>query len=1038
MPAELPLLVLLSCLLLFPTCPDRLEGQYFGRNKVQYDDFDFRVLPTDHFRIHFYAEMVPAAGDLARMSERWYERLARTFQHAFDESKPLIFYADHPDFQQTNTLRGFIGEGTGGVTESLKNRVIMPLTGSYAETDHVLGHELVHAFQYDLAQSRSGGGVQSLARLPLWLVEGMAEYLSVGRDDPLTAMWLRDAIRRDDLPTIEEMSRSRRYFPYRFGQALWAYVGGVYGDETVTRLFRRALRGGWDAAVHSELGISTDTLSAQWRRAVEDHYLPLLEERTPPREAGTRLVSPATGGGSQNLAPSLSPDGRYVAFLSEKDLFSIDLFLADARTGEVIRTLSSAASDAHFDALRFIDSSVTWSPDASRVAFVVVADGDNQLVVVRTEDGEVLERIGVPEVGAIMNPAWSPDGAAIAFTGMRGGISDLYLLEVGDRTVHRLTDDRHADFHPTWSPDGEVLVFVSDRGPGTDFDALHYGPFQLAFLDLETGAVDHFPVFEGARHSNPQFSPDGESLYFLSDQDGFSDIYRLELATGEVFRVTRLATGVSGITEISPAMSVAAETGTLAFSVFDGAEFHIYTLDRQVAGADRRAAADEASGPGGLLPPPSPEVRSRVARYLGDSRTGLPRRDRYDPTEGAEGYDPSLELDYVSQTTLGVGTDRFGTFLAGGASAFFSDMLGDRFLGVAVQAQGTVKDLGGQFFYLNQTDRWNWGLSGGRTPFLLQGVRGGRSPDGGRVFEIFRQRLYVDAFQGRVAYPFSTTRRVETSLGVTRYSFDVEAERFVTDGAGRVVEREKVDVDTFGDQNLASASVALVGDDSFFGFTSPVRGGRYRIEVESTTGTVDFRTLTVDWRRYFHPFRNLTVGIRGLHFGRYGGRALEESEVIQPLFLGFEPFIRGYALESFEPGAECTRGVVPGDDCPEFTRLFGHRIAVTNFELRVPFLGTERFGLVSFPYLPTELVAFADAGMAWSCGGGRFCGGSGLGDDPVLRLDRNTFQRVPVVSTGLSARFNLAGVLILEVYYAYPFHRPHKGWHGGFQIAPGW
>ena len=144
------------------------------------------------------------------MGERWYERLARTFQHDFEAKKPIILYADHPDFQQTNTLSGFIGEGTGGVTESLKNRVIMPLTGSYWDTDHVLGHELVHAFQYNIAQSRRGGGLRGLGTLPLWLVEGMAEYMSVGRDDPLTAMWLRDAIRRDDpvsythltLPTI--------------------------------------------------------------------------------------------------------------------------------------------------------------------------------------------------------------------------------------------------------------------------------------------------------------------------------------------------------------------------------------------------------------------------------------------------------------------------------------------------------------------------------------------------------------------------------------------------------------------------------------------------------------------------------------------------------------------------------------------------------------------------------------------------------------------------------------------------------------------
>ena len=197
-----------------------VEAQYFGRNKVQYDDFEFEVLETPHFDIHYYPETGAVVEDVSRMSERWYERYARLFQHEFDKPKPLVLYADAPDFQQTNTLSGFLGEGTGGVTESIKNRVIMPMTGSYQDTDHVLGHELVHAFQYNIAQSRQGAGMQGLSRLPGWFVEGMAEYLSIGRDDPLTAMWLRDAVRRDDVPTIKQMNRETRYFPYRFGEAL--------------------------------------------------------------------------------------------------------------------------------------------------------------------------------------------------------------------------------------------------------------------------------------------------------------------------------------------------------------------------------------------------------------------------------------------------------------------------------------------------------------------------------------------------------------------------------------------------------------------------------------------------------------------------------------------------------------------------------------------------------------------------------------------------------------------------------------------------
>ncbi|HEU0076175.1 MAG TPA: hypothetical protein VFQ76_00925, partial [Longimicrobiaceae bacterium] len=199
-------------------------AQYFGRNKVQYERFDFRVMKTEHFDVYFYPEEEAAARDAARMAERWYARLSGLLDHRFEQRQPLILYASHPHFQQTAALGGEIGDGTGGVTEAFKQRVIMPFSYSYEETDHVLGHELVHAFQYDISGlGRAGAGIEQAARrysVPGWFSEGMAEYLSVGPVDPLTANWLRNAAVSGKIPTVEQLGSDPRIFPYRYGHAL--------------------------------------------------------------------------------------------------------------------------------------------------------------------------------------------------------------------------------------------------------------------------------------------------------------------------------------------------------------------------------------------------------------------------------------------------------------------------------------------------------------------------------------------------------------------------------------------------------------------------------------------------------------------------------------------------------------------------------------------------------------------------------------------------------------------------------------------------
>ena len=174
----------------------------FGQNKVQYRQFRWHILETDHFQIHYYEQERSAALEAARMAERSYEYLSDFFQHEVEDRIPLILYSSHHDFQQSNVIAGFISEGTGGVTESLKGRVTLPLTGSYAELNHVLTHELVHAFQFDIAK-REMRGMLGMTSLPLWMMEGMAEYVSNGMD-PVTSMWIVDAVHRHKLPTVAE------------------------------------------------------------------------------------------------------------------------------------------------------------------------------------------------------------------------------------------------------------------------------------------------------------------------------------------------------------------------------------------------------------------------------------------------------------------------------------------------------------------------------------------------------------------------------------------------------------------------------------------------------------------------------------------------------------------------------------------------------------------------------------------------------------------------------------------------------------------
>jgi Tol biopolymer transport system component len=995
------------------------SAQYFGRNKVQYRDLSFQVLKTEHFDIYFYPQERAGIDISARLAERWYARLSRIFEHKLRGRQPLVLYASHPDFEQTNVIQGELSEGTGGVTEPLRRRIVLPLGGPLADTDHVIGHELVHAFQFDMTTNPNAAPGRSGAnRLPLWFIEGMAEYLSIGPVDPNTAMWLRDAAQLETLPSIDKLD-DPKYFPYRWGQAFWAYVGGRWGDQVVRQMLGIAASAGdVDAAIEKVLGIKTKELSSDWQTAIRRAYEPVLASTTRPGETGRLVITGAEFGGDLNVGPAISPDGRWIAFLSSRSFFSIDLYVADAVTGQIVRKLTSTATNPHFSSLQFIYSAGAWDNASRRLAIATVISGRPTLAIFDVESGRTERERPIPTVDEIFNPTWAPDGHAIVFTGMSQGLTDLYIYDLTASTLHRLTNDAYADLQPAWSPDGRRIVFATDRF-STDLRSLDIGAYRLALIDPESGKIDAVPASGSVSTINPQWSPDGTSLYFVSAQNGIPNLSRLELSSGEITQLTNVATGLSGITGSSPAMSVALQSGVASFSVYEGGTYNIYVVDAGARGASTTAAPTNAA-----VLPPTDRRPSDVAALLANATLGLPEPVSYPTT----GYTPRLSLEGVGQPVIAIGASRFGAAFGGGVSLYFGDMLGNHTLATAVQFSSGVtgnfsmKDTAAQAGYVNQAHRWNWGVVAGQTPYLSGAFQIGLGTTSqGEPVEIDQTIIYRQterSASGIVSYPFNRVQRIELTGGVTQISFDqiVQTTAYSL-YTGRVVVNDTSETSLAPSLTLGTSAAAFVDDTANFGATSPVQGQRYRIEAAPTFGTINFTSLLGDYRRYFMPVSFYTLAVRAIHYGRYGSGG--EDPRLYPLYLGYPTLVRGYDVNTFD-ASECVPNAT--SQCPAFDRLLGSRMLVGNVEFRFPLL--RPFGASRRMYgpLPVELALFADGGVAWNSS-----------ERPsTLGGTRNG-----VSSAGVTFRVNLAGFAVGQFDFVRPLQRPGKGWVFQFNLTPG-
>jgi Tol biopolymer transport system component len=1018
------LFLLLASLALLLVWTPGAEAQYFGRNKVQYETFRFKILKTEHFDIYYYPEEQRLADEVGRMAERWNARLVRILDHRLSSRQPLIIYASHPHFEQTNAISGLLGEGTGGVTEGLRRRIVLPAGASLAETDHVVGHELVHAFQYDIG-SRN---MQRTMMLPLWFVEGMAEYLSLGPNDPHTAMWMRDAVlsegsedsarKKFKLPGIRDLD-DPRLFPYRWGQALWAYLAGRWGDRVVGDALFAALGGDAVGAVEAVTGLQEKVLSNQWQEALRQQYGPFSGSTQRPREFARGLITKESSGGTLNVAPSLSPDGRRIVFFSERSQFSIDMYLADAATGKITRQLISTATDPHFESLQFINSAGSWDAAGHRFALGAIRKGKPELTILNVENGRTEREIRFEELGEIYHPTWAPDGHAIVFSAIANGLSDLYLYDLKQSQLRKLTSDEFADLQPAWSPDGRSIAFVTDRF-GTKLDTLAYGPYRLAIMDLASGQIRALPALADSTSKliDPQWSGDGQSIYCMSDHTGITNLYRLRLSDGALQQLTNVATGISGITQLSPALSVATGSDRLALALYQRGEYEIYTVD-SVSRLDSVTPPTYSVAQASTLPPLQ-RKGAEVADLITNATRGLPAPTA---TPTAVDYKPTYQLDYVGQPYVVAGASQFGNYVGGGVSFLFRDMLGDYSLGVLAQISGEFDTFAGQVSYLNQRHRWNWGAAVSQIPYISGAFSQSVVDLGGGTPGVQQQVLRFNEIHRTAslvtAYPFDQSSRVELTGGLHQISFNERLETQTFDLAtGQLIANKRQDLPAPNTLNLAETSAAYVYDTSLFGPTSPLVGRRARFEIDPAFGNINYTGVLVDVRQYYMPFKPITLAGRLVHYGRYGSGS--EDNRLYPLFLGYPSLVRGYDFNSFE-ASECVPSTPLSTNCPAFDKLIGTRLLVANAEVRFPLLGLVRREFVYGP-VPLEGVLFGDAGVAWTRGEKpRFVSGG---------------TRDWARSVGAGVRVNALGFAVLEFDAVRPIDRT-GGWRFQFAFQPG-
>ncbi|MFQ6607686.1 MAG: DPP IV N-terminal domain-containing protein [Fidelibacterota bacterium] len=1006
-----------------------LVGQSFGKNKVQYRTFDWSYIQSAHFDLYFYDQNLSLAEFALEIAEQAYEQIARYINWDLRKRISIIIYSSHNDFQQTNITYEYMPEGVGGVTELFKNRIVIPFEGSYEQFRHVIHHELVHGMINDMIY---GGSAQSLIanriqiRIPLWMNEGLAEYLSL-KWDTQADMIMRDVAINDKIPDIRELEY---YMVYKGGQSVWKFIADTYGWQKIGEIWGRAKqKQNVEEAFEYSVGLDYEDLSKRWKKYLKREYWPDVAGREDLEDYAHLLTDHEELENYFNISPAISPDGGRIAILTDRSGYA-DVYLISAEDGKVLKKLVKGNRTPDFEELKWLQPGLSWSPDGKKIVFAAKSGKSDALYIIDVNSGKKQKLTF--DLEGIFTAAWSPDGEKIAFIGNKTNASDIYIYNLKDKSLKNLTNDIFSDSEPSWSPDGTKIAFISDRPlihepPEFKMIVHDYRQTDIYLYDLLSKEIKR--VTQTPDNENyPAWSHTTNTLAYTSDRNGVWNLYLHDFETGDSRAISNVLTGIFQL-------SWSTDDQNLIFSGYTDIGWDIYSLSNPLdmepvevkasnfvlKGEETEESEIESSHKHERRKRRGPE-ESDFSRWIFASEYSQ-YNDEVDTTS-KPGEQPLSISDYKVEDgsyRIHPYKTRFTLDLVNGQASFsnvfgyigttlfaFSDILGDHriFLGTEMVISPENSDYFFQYDYLRQ--RTDYSMSFFHTANFF-----------GNQYEFLRLRHYALDFS--LARPFSRFQRLE--VGISTHT--INHRLYYLSGY------DEYDIEEEMSLRALTYRLNWVYDNSVWGFTGPGDGFRANLQYFQSLNAygdkMDFKTVLLDARRYFRVSRLYTFAFRLMTGQSFGSDA-------QKFFLG--------GVDNWILGVGETNGTRDGtsrfnpdenlfdsgrDDYlknlyfsifalpvrgTRYLERSGTKLFLTNFEFRFPFVNYLALGFpLKLIFGNIRGVMFVDAGASWD------------GNPHLSSVNPNTGRKEfddLIMDYGIGLRINL-GYFILRLDTAWDY-----------------
>ncbi|MFD2248497.1 hypothetical protein [Pontibacter ruber] len=575
------LLLFVFCLLTGSALQAQPNREVFGKSRIQYKSFDWKLYSTQNFNIYFYEGGEQAARNAADYAEKELKRITSLIGYYPYSKVTLILYNVAGDLKQSNIGLNSDQYSTGGETLFLKNKIELAFDGTQTDFKRDISYQMTQLLLNDMMYGGSlKEALQSsyLLRLPEWFISGVASYTAEGWSMRMDN-YVRDMLLENNgLRTEKIFARNQELT----GHSVWNYIAERYGYTSIQNILNltRITR-------DVEIGI-TSSLNIPYKRFLQDwqnYYVQINSRSENPLVAlpADKKLFEKNNKNLRYTEPVLNPAGTLLAY-AENDHGSYKIFVQDVKTKRrrLVWKDGYKTTDQQVDYRLPV---LAWRSN-SQLGFIESRRGRMTLRQVEATDSRSLipyfDDLTTPasvlsQFSQVRDMSYSEDGGTMVVSAVRGGQSDLFLLSGTGKLQQQLTNDIYDDINPVFLKGSNDIAFSSNRWIDTtglapessfanvvnnyDIFLLQRNGKEVSFRQLTTSIASEL---------RPRATEDG-NLVYLGEESGISSLYLLDLASGNSRPLTNFTENIGNY-------DFRSTTNTLALTASDQSREFVYLL----------------------------------------------------------------------------------------------------------------------------------------------------------------------------------------------------------------------------------------------------------------------------------------------------------------------------------------------------------------------------------------------------------------------------------------------------------------------------